>query len=76
MEESGEIKGKGQKTVHTFIYEGTGEEIYITSNVIESGFRRGMTENCEGRYIEIEEALRLIHKNQQTLLNLYAERYL
>jgi 8-oxo-dGTP pyrophosphatase MutT (NUDIX family) len=76
VEESGRIHGNGQKTVHAFLYEGTGEERYRGSNLIESGFRKGQQENCDGRYLEIEEAERLIHRNQRELLRLYAENYL
>jgi 8-oxo-dGTP pyrophosphatase MutT (NUDIX family) len=76
MEESGQIQGHGQKTIHIFLYEGTGSETYQGSNLIEEGFRKGLPENCEGRYFEIEEALRVIHRNQKTLLQLYFQNYL
>jgi 8-oxo-dGTP pyrophosphatase MutT (NUDIX family) len=76
IEESATIHGNGQKTVHAFLYEGTGEEGYQGSNLIESGFRKGQPENCDGRYFEIEEAERIIHRNQRELLRIYAENYL
>jgi hypothetical protein len=76
MEESGQIQGNGQKTIHLFLYEGTGRERYHGSNLIGEGFRKGLQENCDGRYFEIEEALRVVHRNQKTVLQLYSENYL
>ncbi len=61
---------KGKK-IHTFICEGDGTEQYVKSNLIESGFRAGQPENSAGRYLTLDEAGRLVHKNQKQLFELY-----
>jgi 8-oxo-dGTP pyrophosphatase MutT (NUDIX family) len=62
---------KGGKKIHAFLYEGEGSEVYLGSNIIESGFRAGQPENCAGRFMTIEEAKRCVHKNQLKLIELY-----
>ena len=63
---------KNGKKIHTFIAVGSGNEKYISSNLIPEGhFRGGLPENSGGRYFTIEEALKIVHKNQLSLLNLF-----
>lgn len=66
---SGDIKGG--KKIHTFMHEGDGTEKFISSNLITSSFRFGQPENSGGRYLTLEEASLLVHKNQKKLLDLY-----
>ena len=71
LEGSGDVK-TGKK-IHAFIYEGDGTEKYISSNIIEDGYRKGLPENQGGRYFDVEEALTVVHKNQLSLLELYVD---
>lgn len=66
---------KGGKKIHAFLCEGDGTEVYVGSNLIESGFRAGQPENCAGRYMTIDEAKRRVHKNQLKLIELYDNFY-
>ena len=69
LEGSGDIKGG--KPIHAFLYAGKGTEKFISSNLITTPFRFGLPENSGGRYFPVAEAQRVIHKNQQKLLDLY-----
>jgi predicted NUDIX family NTP pyrophosphohydrolase len=69
LEGSGDVKGG--KKVHAFVYEGDGSEKFKSSNLITSSFRFGQPENAGGRYLTLEEATSLTHKNQRKLLDLY-----
>ncbi|CAM9400630.1 unnamed protein product, partial [Ectocarpus fasciculatus] len=62
---------KGGKKIHAFIGSGDGTETYIGSNIIQEGFRAGQPENCSGGYFTLDEASRLVHKNQARMLQLY-----
>lgn len=69
LQRSGDITGG--KKIHAYLCEGTGEEKYICSNIITSGFRCGQPENEEGRYFNIAEALQVVHANQKKLIELF-----
>ena len=69
----GSLKGSGVKKIHAFLYQGKGTEQYVTSNIIESGFRKGQPENQTGRYIDLKEVENLVHKNQKALFQLYRQ---
>lgn len=62
---------KGGKIIYAFMGTGNGTEKYISSNIITDGFRAGKPENSGGGYFTIEEASRVVHKNQLKLLELY-----
>ncbi len=63
---------KNGKKIHAFVGFGSGSETFISSNLIPEGsFRGGLPENSGGRYFTIEEALKVVHKNQLSLLQLY-----
>lgn len=73
---------KRGKKIHAFVCNGHGEEVYISSNLIDKGFRKGLPENSGGRYVSVEEALNggpsgsgVVHKNQRKLIELYADTY-
>lgn len=70
---------RGGKKIHAFVCNGHGEETYLCSNLIDRGFRKGLPENCAGRYMSIEDALHknggLVHKNQRKLIEIYAAAY-
>jgi hypothetical protein len=70
LEGSGTIKGG--KKIHAYMCAGDGTEVYIGSNLITSDFRKGLPENCAGRYMTLEQALSGVHKNQRKLIELYA----
>ena len=73
LEGSRELKGAGVKKIAAFVASSTdGSEAYISSNLIESGFRRGQPENSGGKWMTVSEAEGCIHKNQAKLLALYA----
>lgn len=69
---------KNGKKIHAFVCNGHGEEVFVGSNVIEDGFRKGQPENSNGRYISIKEALHerggVVHKNQRRLIEIYASQ--
>lgn len=69
LEGSGEIKNG--KKIHAFIGDGNGTEQYVSSNLITKGFRAGEPENSGGRYFTIKEALKVVHKNQLSLIKMY-----
>jgi 8-oxo-dGTP pyrophosphatase MutT (NUDIX family) len=71
LQGSGDVK-QGKK-INAFIYEGDGTEKYISSNIIADGYRKGLPENQDGRYFDIEEAAKVVHKNQISLLELYVD---
>lgn len=70
----------GGKKIHAFVCNGHGGEIYVGSNLIDRGFRKGLPENCAGRYVSIAEALHtgggVVHKNQRKLIEVYASTYI
>ena len=72
---SGSLRGDC-KAVHTYLADGHGTEVYVSSNPICSGFRKGLPENSGGRYFSLTEALRVCHKNQVRLLELYRAHFL
>lgn len=63
------------KKIHSFLFQGNGNEKFLHSNVILSGFRAGLPENSNGKYFNIYEAKNIIHKNQNKLLDLYINYY-
>ena len=70
------VSGNGTKKIAAFIgHSSDGSEVYICSNLIESGFRMGQPENSDGKWFTLDEAGHVIHKNQQKLLTLYTEFY-
>lgn len=75
LQGSRDVKGKGTKKIAAFIFNGNGEEKYICSNIIELGYNKGKPENSTGRYFTLDEAEKVIHKNQMQLLELYRKYY-
>ena len=71
---------RGGKKIHAFVCNGNGEEVFISSNLIDKGFRKGQPENSGGRYMSIDEALHreggVVHKNQRKLIELYESTYI
>lgn len=73
LEGSGDIQNG--KPIHAFIMQGDGTESFVSSNIIETGFRKGLPENQEGQWFTLDEALTKCHKNQLALLHLYRDWY-
>lgn len=71
LEGSGDIRNG--KPINAFIMQGDGTERFVSSNLIASGFRRGLPENQEGQWFTLDAAITKCHKNQLALLRLYSE---
>ena len=43
------LQGKGVKKIAAYMLEGNGDEKFISSNLIDTGFRKGLPENADGK---------------------------
>ena len=59
----------GQKTLHLWVYQGTGKEKFISCNLIDSGPMKGRPENNAGAYWEIEKAYKVVFKGLDKVLD-------
>jgi predicted NUDIX family NTP pyrophosphohydrolase len=63
----------GKKDVIVYALKGSGKETYKGSNVILKGERMGMTENCDGKYWKLDDALKIVHRGQENIITTLKE---